>query len=118
MRIGLEHPYDATRAIGVVELRDGAMCASAVNRRVWGEGLHHVLDARTGLPVRTWAATWAEFSFGKLTLPVGLYASHMISDPLQIEDHVGGGEQLRLKQAVEPLRRAEEEAALQLENDR
>ncbi|MCT1477941.1 FAD:protein FMN transferase [Microbacterium sp. p3-SID336] len=59
VRIGLEHPYDATRAIGVVELRDGALCASAVNRRAWGEGLHHVLDARTGLPVRSWAATWA-----------------------------------------------------------
>ncbi|CAH0155554.1 FAD:protein FMN transferase [Microbacterium foliorum] len=59
VRVGLEHPYDATRAIGVVELKDAALCASAVNRRSWGDGLHHVLDARTGLPVRTWAATWA-----------------------------------------------------------
>lgn len=59
VRIGLEHPYDATKAIGVVEVRDGALCASAVNRRAWGSGLHHVLDARTGVPVRTWAATWA-----------------------------------------------------------
>lgn len=59
VRIGLEHPYDATKAIGVIELQDAALCASAVNRRAWGEGLHHVLDARTGLPVRTWAATWA-----------------------------------------------------------
>lgn len=59
VRVGLEHPYDATRAIGVVELKDAALCASAVNRRAWGDGLHHVLDARTGLPVRTWAATWA-----------------------------------------------------------
>ena len=59
VRVGLEHPYDATRAIGVVELQDAALCASAVNRRAWGDGLHHVLDARTGMPVRTWAATWA-----------------------------------------------------------
>lgn len=59
VRVGLEHPYDATRAIGVVELQDAALCASAVNRRAWGDGLHHVLDARTGAPVRTWAATWA-----------------------------------------------------------
>ncbi|MCP1430586.1 thiamine biosynthesis lipoprotein [Microbacterium foliorum] len=59
VRVGLEHPYDATRAIGVVELKDAALCASAVNRRAWGDGLHHVLDARTGMPVRTWAATWA-----------------------------------------------------------
>lgn len=59
VRIGLEHPYDPTKAIGVVEVRDGALCASAVNRRAWGSGLHHVLDARTGAPVQTWAATWA-----------------------------------------------------------
>lgn len=59
VRIGLEHPYDPTRAIGVVELRDAALCASAVNRRAWGDGLHHVLDARTGEPVRTVVATWA-----------------------------------------------------------
>lgn len=58
-RIALEHPYDPSRAIGVVEVGDGALCASAVNRRAWGDGLHHVLDARTGTPVRTWAATWA-----------------------------------------------------------
>lgn len=59
VRVGLEHPYDATRAIGVIELQDAALCASATNRRAWGDGLHHVLDARTGVPVRTWAATWA-----------------------------------------------------------
>jgi FAD:protein FMN transferase len=59
VRIGLEHPYDPTQAIGVVELRDGALCASAANRRAWGDGLHHVLDARTGAPVRTVVATWA-----------------------------------------------------------
>ncbi|MBO0981040.1 FAD:protein FMN transferase [Microbacterium sp. SD291] len=59
VRVGLEHPYDPARAIGVVSLQDAALCASAVNRRSWGDGLHHVIDARTGLPVRTWAATWA-----------------------------------------------------------
>lgn len=59
VRIGLEHPYDPTRAIGVVELQDAALCASAANRRAWGDGLHHVLDARTGEPVRTIVATWA-----------------------------------------------------------
>ncbi len=58
-RIGLEHPYDARRAIGVWAVTDAALCASATNRRAWGEGLHHVLDARTGEPVRTVAATWA-----------------------------------------------------------
>lgn len=62
-RIGLEHPFDPRRAIGVWEVADAALCASATNRRAWpsatGASLHHVLDARTGLPVQTIAATWA-----------------------------------------------------------
>jgi thiamine biosynthesis lipoprotein len=58
-RVGLEHPFDPRRAIGVFEVADAALCASATNRRAWGEGLHHVLDARTGAPVRAYAATWA-----------------------------------------------------------
>lgn len=59
LRVALEHPYDASRAIGVVTLSDGALCASATNRRRWGDGLHHVLDARTGRPVDRIVATWA-----------------------------------------------------------
>lgn len=58
LRVGLEHPLDPDQAIGLVEVTEGALCASATNRRVWGDGLHHVLDARTGEPVRTVAATW------------------------------------------------------------
>jgi thiamine biosynthesis lipoprotein len=58
-RVGLEHPYDPTRAVGVATVTDAALCASAINRRAWGDGLHHVLDARTGVPVRRIAATWA-----------------------------------------------------------
>jgi FAD:protein FMN transferase len=58
LRVGLEHPYDPTQAIGVVELRDGALCASAANRRTWGDGLHHVLDGATGRPIETVVATW------------------------------------------------------------
>lgn len=62
VRVGLEHPFDTTSAIGVAVVADVALCGSAVNRRAWpGEhgGLHHVLDARTGEPVRTYASTWA-----------------------------------------------------------
>lgn len=58
-RVALEHPYDGSRAVGVWTLDAGALCASATNRRAWGDGLHHVLDARTGEPVREYAATWA-----------------------------------------------------------
>ncbi len=58
-RIALEHPADPTKAIGVVELHDGALCASASNRRSWGDGLHHVIDAITGIPTSEVIATWA-----------------------------------------------------------
>ena len=58
MTIALEHPLDPSKAVGVVGLTDGAFCASATTRRAWGEGLHHVLDAITGLPVRGVIATW------------------------------------------------------------
>jgi thiamine biosynthesis lipoprotein len=57
--VGLEHPYDQARAIGIVSLGTGALCASAANRRAWGDGLHHVLDGTTGAPVRTVVASWA-----------------------------------------------------------
>ncbi|MGJ9412624.1 FAD:protein FMN transferase [Aeromicrobium sp. CF4.19] len=59
LRVALEDPRDARKAVGIVEVPPGrALCASAVNRRVWGEGLHHVLDGRTGEPTDDVVATW------------------------------------------------------------
>lgn len=59
LRVGLEHPADPTRAIGVVELSGRALASSATTRRAWGDGLHHVIDVTTGLPTRGVVATWA-----------------------------------------------------------
>lgn len=58
LRVALEHPYDARKAIGVATIEAGSLCASATNRRSWGDGLHHVIDGRTGEPTRTVAASW------------------------------------------------------------
>lgn len=58
LRVGLQVPGDPERVLGVVELRDAALCASAVDRRTWGDDLHHVVDARTGEPTRDVVATW------------------------------------------------------------
>ncbi|AEM84059.1 FAD:protein FMN transferase [Streptomyces violaceusniger] len=58
IRVGLEHPLDPGLVIGVTDLCDRALCASAVTRRAWGEGLHHVVDPRTGVPTRDVIATW------------------------------------------------------------
>lgn len=59
VRVALEHPHDPRRAVGLVEISDGAICASAGNRRTWGDGRHHMLDGRTGRPVQHVVATWA-----------------------------------------------------------
>lgn len=59
LRVALEHPGDPSRAAGVAELDpDLALCGSATNRRAWGDGLHHVLDGRTGRPTADIVAAW------------------------------------------------------------
>jgi thiamine biosynthesis lipoprotein len=57
--VGLEHPRDPDMVIGIANLINGSLCASASNRRTWGDGLHHVLDGRTGRPTTDVIATWA-----------------------------------------------------------
>jgi thiamine biosynthesis lipoprotein len=91
-RIGLEHPYDPRRAIGVIQVADAALCASATNRRAWGDGLHHVLDARTGEPIRTIAATWA------------VAPTAMIADATATALFFDGGPQLAYEWGVEWVR--------------
>jgi thiamine biosynthesis lipoprotein len=64
VRVGLEHPFDPTQAIGICDLSNAALCASAPGRRAWGDGLHHILDATTGNPTFAVAATWAHARSG------------------------------------------------------
>ena len=52
-RVALEHPLDPSLAVGVVELGDRAIAASGQNRQPG-----HVIDALTGVPVRTFIASW------------------------------------------------------------
>lgn len=56
-RVALEHPLDPTRAIGVVTVSRGAICASASNRRAWADW-HHIVDPRSTSPAREVLATW------------------------------------------------------------
>lgn len=66
LRVGLEHPFDPSKAIGIVTIENESLCASGSNRRVWGEGLHHILDGRTGAPTSEIIATWAVAANGLL----------------------------------------------------
>lgn len=56
-RIGLENPYDPTRVLGVVNIKNASICASASNRRRW-KNWHHIVNAKTGKPVDGVIATW------------------------------------------------------------
>jgi thiamine biosynthesis lipoprotein len=80
LRIALEHPLDASRAVGVAEIDpQEALCASATNRRAWGDGLHHVIDARTGRPTEDVIATWVVA--GSCMWADGLATAHFFADP-------------------------------------
>ena len=81
LRIALEHPLDPTRAIGIAEIDpEDALCASATNRRAWGDGLHHVVDARTGRPTDDVIATWVVVPQSCMRAD-GLATAHFFTDP-------------------------------------
>lgn len=56
-RIGLEHPDDPSKIIGVANLKNRSLCASASNRRAW-RGVHHIIDPKAKRPVEDVVATW------------------------------------------------------------
>ena len=81
LRVALEHPLDPTRAIGIAEIDpEDALCASATNRRAWGDGLHHVVDARTGRPTDDVIATWVVVPQSCMRAD-GLATAHFFTDP-------------------------------------
>ncbi len=58
IKVGLEHPHDPSLVIGSIEIDEGAMCASGINRRKW-ENYHHVIDPHTNTSIgEEIVATW------------------------------------------------------------
>ncbi len=57
LRIGLEHPQDFDKIIGVVNIANESICASAGSRRKWGD-FHHIINPRTLRPPLEVIATW------------------------------------------------------------
>lgn len=81
LRVGLEHPRDPSKALGVVTVEPGvALCGSATNRRAWGDELHHVLDGRTGQPTTEVVATWVLMP-NSCMVADGLATAHFFADP-------------------------------------
>ncbi|MGF4042734.1 FAD:protein FMN transferase [Paenarthrobacter nitroguajacolicus] len=81
--VALEHPYNPRQAVGTVELDNFALCASASNRRTWGDGLHHVLDGTTGKPIHTTVATWTMAA--SALMADGLATALFMQEPAPLE---------------------------------
>lgn len=57
IRIGLQHPDDAQKAIGVATIFSGALCGSGSDKRAWG-GYHHIIDPLSLKSPNDICATW------------------------------------------------------------
>lgn len=75
---GLEHPYDTSLAIGTFRLMDGALCASATNRRRWGDR-HHYIDPDSKTSPEMISATWVRANTAALA--DGLSSALFFFDP-------------------------------------
>lgn len=81
--VGLENPFLENSFIGHVALKNSALCGSAVNRRTWGDGLHHVVDPHTGLPTKEYCATWV---IAKTAMVAdGLATTLFFCDPIDLK---------------------------------
>lgn len=86
IRVALENPFDTTKAVGVAELHDAALCGSALTRRAWGDGLHHIVDAVTGRPVADGIiATWVVADTALVA--DGLSTALFLVEPTRLSEH-------------------------------
>jgi len=83
--VGLEHPADPGRVVGVASLSNQALAASAPNRRAWAPGIHHILDALTGQPTRSIRASWVVAD--SCALADGLATALFVSEPDDLVQH-------------------------------
>lgn len=57
-KVGLEHPLDPSKVVGIIDVQNKSLCASATNRRQWGNGQHHIFDPDLMEPTNDVVATW------------------------------------------------------------
>ncbi|HRN70636.1 MAG TPA: FAD:protein FMN transferase [Candidatus Woesebacteria bacterium] len=55
--VGLEHPLDTSKVIGIIQLENGALCGSGSNRRSWGKH-HHIIDPDSLTSTTEIIASW------------------------------------------------------------
>jgi thiamine biosynthesis lipoprotein len=81
LQVGLEDPADPTQAIGIAQLRQGSICASATNRRRWGS-FNHVMEPHTRRSVEHIRATWVMADTALLA--DGLATALFFTEPLKL----------------------------------
>ncbi|MEI6533262.1 MAG: FAD:protein FMN transferase [Candidatus Roizmanbacteria bacterium] len=86
LRVGLEHPQDATKVIGVVEIRNESICGSSGNRRNWGS-FHHIINPAIKESPHNIFATWvrAKKTVDADALNKCLYLGVAIPDDIECE---------------------------------
>ncbi|MES3004779.1 MAG: FAD:protein FMN transferase [Patescibacteria group bacterium] len=57
LKVGLENPHNTEQVLGVLNLQNKSICASASNRRAWGE-MHHIVNPETLKPTSEVIAVW------------------------------------------------------------
>jgi thiamine biosynthesis lipoprotein len=57
LEVGLENPVDTSEAIGIVQLGNQSLCASAGSKRKWS-GFHHIIDPTALMSPTSILATW------------------------------------------------------------
>lgn len=83
-KVGLENPFDTTKVIGVVDVQNKSLCASANNRRTWGNGLHHIFDPDEMAPTQKIIATWVIAD--EAMIADGLATALFFTDPLKLKE--------------------------------
>jgi thiamine biosynthesis lipoprotein len=81
--VGLHNPFSEGSVIGVVSLKDNALCGSAVTRRRWGGGVHHIVNPQTGLSTNSYQATWVIAKTAMIA--DGLATALFFCDPLDLK---------------------------------
>jgi FAD:protein FMN transferase len=78
LRAGLEHPANPAKVIGVLEMKEGALCASSGNRRRWGKH-HHTIDPESLTSPETILASWVHAE--SAVLADGLCTCLLLTEP-------------------------------------
>lgn len=84
-RVGLENPSDSRQVIGIANVTNQALCASATHRRSWGDQLHHILDPTTGEPTRGVLASWVVSQ--SRAVADGLATALFLTEPQRLAEH-------------------------------